>query len=94
MTVMTTEKPATEHVDFGKVQIGDVLTFLTADNGYGGSGGSVSRTGVVTGKTDKTVTLRVTAGRVTGSRSMEQNTARLLRRDWSARSPRRVSQSV
>lgn len=80
MTVMTTEKPAAEPVDFSGVQIGDTLTFLTADNGYGGTGGYVSGSGTVTSKTDKSISVHTGTGR----------NARLLRRDWSSRSVRRV----
>lgn len=80
-----------KHVDFDQVQEGDTLTFLTADNGFGGSGNFVSRTGVVFRKTGKVIDLNVGGGTPVfrnGKSRIEGATARLCRADWSRRSVR------
>jgi hypothetical protein len=82
-----------EWISFDQVQVGDELTFLTADNGFGGSGGAVSRTGTVFRKTDKVIGVRVGDSIPVfrdGKSRIEGATARLRRADWSSRSPRRI----
>lgn len=93
MTVTPTERHTTsEPVGFADVNVGDTLTFFTRDNGYGGTGNSVRREGVVTSKTAKSVTLRVV-----GENPFRENvfrngkghelgrTARIRRNDWGSR---------
>lgn len=52
-----TVSEAIEPVDFSNVREGDAVTFNRRDNGFGGSGDIVRRTGTVTKVTDKTVTV-------------------------------------
>jgi hypothetical protein len=44
-----------EPVDFSAVALGDRVRFATADNGYGGTGGTAWRTGTVTKVTAKVI---------------------------------------
>lgn len=67
-----------EHVSFDQVGVGDILSFATADNGYGGSGYVYWRTGAVTKVTAKTVRVEC------GSNSFGP-VAVLRRADWTAR---------
>jgi hypothetical protein len=53
MTATETFEPA----DFSAINLGDRVRFVTADNGYGGSGDGVWRTGTVTKVTTKTITV-------------------------------------
>lgn len=52
------------YYSFESARIGDRITFQTADNGFGGTGDFVDRTGTVTGKTDKSITVDVGGGQV------------------------------
>ncbi|WP_160051183.1 hypothetical protein [Nocardiopsis sp. FR26] len=91
-----------EPVNFEDVQIGDTLTFCNRDNGFGGSGNRINRTGVVTGKTEKTVTVKVTGhnplavgvftlnSRGHGKEVTYGATARLRASTWNDRQVRRV----
>ncbi|WP_431889413.1 hypothetical protein [Nocardiopsis alba] len=87
----TTEQPsatrAPEFVGFADVRVGDTLTFSTRDNGFGGSGGRLVRTGVVTGTTARTVTVKVT-----GYNPLAP-TARLRAADWSDRNVLRLMEA-
>jgi hypothetical protein len=83
-------------VAFDQVQVGDRLTFLTTDTGYGGSDDLIVREGVVTSKTDKTVivTTYVYVGdlnRADGKTYLENGKARLLRTSWAPRDVHRAS---
>lgn len=78
---------APEFVGFADVNIGDTLTFSTRDNGFGGSGGRVERTGAVTGTTDRTITVKVI-----GYNPLAP-TARLRAADWSDRNVRRLMEA-
>lgn len=84
-------------IGFKNVSVGDRLTFATRDNGYGGSGDMIDRTGTVTTITAKTVTVRLdnpNSVRVfEGGRSRTYGlTARLRAADWYGRSVRRISE--
>lgn len=68
-----------EGIDFTNVQIGDRIRFVTKDNGFNGVG-IYSRTGTVTGKTEKTIT-------VTCEANILGKVARIRRVDWSYREP-------
>ena len=81
-----------EPVNFADVQIGDTLTFATRDNGFGGSGGYIDRTGVVNGITDKSVTVSgVSTLRFPTWPREATGTARLRKTDWYDRCVRRVA---
>ncbi|MEK9521443.1 hypothetical protein MIU24_18915 [Streptomyces venezuelae] len=85
----TTEQaaaPVAEPVDFRDVAEGDVVTFLTANNGYGDDGHPFMRTGTVRTKTDDTVVVDCTSNRLGA-------TARLTRRAWADRSVCRIEQA-
>lgn len=99
MTTMATEKPAhTEPVGFNDVNVGDTLAFYTKDNGFGGTGNSIRREGVVTSKTDKTITLHVVGSnpfidnvwRNGKGRDLGRN-ARIRRDEWNNRVGGRVA---
>lgn len=86
--------------DFRDVTVGDTITFQTIDNGFGGSGLFRDRTGTVTAKTDKTVTVYVGGGdlvyRAKGNRGEAVRlgaTARIRRVDWHRRNPRLVEKA-
>lgn len=90
-TTPTREPPTQpgDYIPFEQVQKGMCLTFHTADNGFGGSGRTIERTGEVIKVTDKTVIV----GGVRDLRGPEHgrtstHTARLRRRDWHPRWPR------
>ncbi|WP_070015334.1 hypothetical protein [Streptomyces nanshensis] len=82
-TLKDTPRQATP-VDFDEVSLGDRITFLTAHNGFGADGAPYERAGVVSGKTEKTVTVACETNQL-------GDTARLMRRGWAGRSVRRVS---
>ncbi len=76
-------------VGFDEIEIGDLVTFSTRDNGYGGTGGMIDRTGPVIAKTTKTVTVgEVAPLRYPTWPAEPTNTARLRRADWYDRSVR------
>lgn len=84
-----------ERIDFDNVSVGDELVFATADNGFTGSGNFVDRSGIVTGKTDRTVTLRVVGNNPFADQVFRNGkarglgrTARLRRTDWGRRAVR------
>jgi hypothetical protein len=82
-------------VTFDQVREGDILSFLTADNGYGGTGDLVKRQGVVTKKTANAILVatRVYVGhlnRADGKTYLEDGKARLLRSAWAPRDVHRV----
>lgn len=86
-------------VAFDQIQIGDTVTFLTADNGYGGRDDLIKREGVVTKKTDNAVfvTTRVYVGnlnRPDGKTYLEDGKARLLRMNWAPRDVHRLDQDA
>lgn len=88
-----------EAVGFGDVSIGDRLVFATRDNGFGGGGNLIDRTGVVTSATEKTVTVKV--DNPTPVRAFERGktrthglTARLRAGDWYGRSVRRLEKAA
>ncbi|MFD4371513.1 hypothetical protein ACFWPY_07965 [Streptomyces sp. NPDC058527] len=81
-----TAEQAAEPVDFRDVAEGDVVTFLTANNGYGGDGHPFMRTGTVRTKTDDTVVVDCTSNRLGAA-------ARLTRRTWAQRSVCRIEQA-
>ncbi|APD18582.1 hypothetical protein SEA_PICARD_53 [Streptomyces phage Picard] len=78
--------PVAEPVDFRDVAEGDVVTFLTANNGYGDDGHPFMRTGTVRTKTDDTIVVDCTSNRLGA-------TARLTRRAWAERSVCRIEQA-
>lgn len=92
MTVMATEKRIPEPVDFKDLNVGDTVTFLTADNGFTGSGQFVNREGIVISKTDKSITVRVV-----GSNPLmdgwKNRSANLRQADWSRRCVRLVAKA-
>ena len=67
-----------EPVDFSNVHEGDRVQFVTANNGFGGSGDDVWRTGTVAKVTEKTV--RVVCDDV--STRVKRDVAVLRRADW------------
>ena len=76
-------------LDFAEVQVGDRVTFSTRDNGFGGTGGLIDRTGTVTTKTEKTVVVSgVDILRYAEYGHRNTNTARLRRADWRDRQVR------
>lgn len=75
-------EPVWQAADFGAFAVGDRIRFLTADNGYGGSGNYVSRTGTVTAVTARTLRVQCDNNRI-GNRAV------LRRADWHARDPQR-----
>lgn len=87
-----------EPVGFGDVGLGDRLVFATRDNGFGGTGDLIDRTGVVTSTTEKTVTveldnpapIRAFEG---GKARTYGLTARLRAADWYGRSVRRLEKA-
>ncbi|MEU0493526.1 hypothetical protein ABZ249_30230 [Nocardiopsis sp. NPDC006139] len=105
---MTADKPRIhpEPVDFNDVNIGDELEFSNRDNGFGGTGGRIDRTGIVTAKTAKTVTVETTGNnplavptftlnsRGRGKEVTYGRTARLRAADWYDRSVRRVEKAA
>ena len=80
-----TRKPG-QDLAFTDVKVGDHITFLTRDNGFGGSGGQIKRDGTVKSVTDKTVT--VEGVRMLRWSNNWTGTARLRRADWYDRSVR------
>lgn len=68
------------YVEFAAIRVGDVVSFLTTDNGFCGSGRLINRTGVVIKKTAKTVVVWVT----------RDTRARILSSSWYQRSVRRI----
>ncbi|GAA1311721.1 hypothetical protein Psi02_72410 [Planotetraspora silvatica] len=85
---------AAEAVTFDQVEVGDTLTFLTADNGYGGTGTPRRRPGVVTRKTDHVVDLNVGGGLPVFERGKGRPRgagARLRRADWSSHGVHRIA---
>ncbi|WP_060888045.1 hypothetical protein [Streptomyces caniscabiei] len=90
MTTMTENKTETfEPVTFQDVREGDRVRFVTANNGFGGDGGDLWRTGTVTKVTDKTVTVEITGHNplaedvFRGGKSRKLGrTARLRQADW------------
>jgi len=72
-------------IDFGDVRPGDTLAFLTADNGFAGSGHPIERTGTVVAVTEKTVVVSTSSMSGPGPA-----TARLRRADWYHRHVRKV----
>lgn len=96
---------STEPVDFAEVAVGDELTFTTRDNGFGGTGGSITRAGVVTACTAKSITVRITGNnpfidpvfaldsRGRGRHKTLGLTARLRAADWYDRNVRRTKQA-
>lgn len=88
-----------EPIGFGDVNIGDRLVFATRDNGFGGTGDLIDRTGVVTSATEKTVTVEL--DNPTPIRAFEGGkartyglTARLRAAHWYGRSVRRLAKAV
>jgi hypothetical protein len=89
-------------VHFDEVEVNDKITFRTRDNGFGGSGDFIERTGTVIRKTDKVVDLYVGGGiavfaldsRGRGRESVQGATARLRKAEWYDRSPRRAAKEV
>src|SRR5690625_3906652 len=84
-------------VDFDEVSVGDRLTFLTRDTGFGRSGSTVVREGEVVSVTAKSVTVRVTGPNPfletvwERDRTRERGTtARLTRATWREREPMRA----
>jgi hypothetical protein len=71
-------------VDFCDVAEGDTVLFLTTDNGYGGSGDLVKRTGTVRRKADNSVLVDCAPNRF-------GDTARLTRHAWKQRDVHRQS---
>ncbi|MER7487992.1 hypothetical protein ABTY20_19200 [Streptomyces sp. NPDC126497] len=67
-----------EPVDFSNVREGDRVQFATADNGFGGSGDPVWRTGTVVKVTEKTARVDCSVGN-------ERDIAVLRRADWHSR---------
>ncbi|TXS44933.1 hypothetical protein [Streptomyces sp. OR43] len=93
MSVMTENKTETaklpgdyEPVAFQDVHEGDTLSFSRRDNGFGGSGNIVTRTGTVTKVTDKTVT--VECGDLWGE------TGILRRANWNERDVHRITKAT
>ncbi|KUF18824.1 hypothetical protein [Streptomyces silvensis] len=74
-----------EPVDFSNVHEGDTVTFSRRDNGFGGSGDIVARTGTVTKVTDKTVTVECI--------DRWGKTGVLRRADWHYRNVRRTAKA-
>lgn len=86
---MSTDTTGTP-IDFDALNPGDRVAFATRDNGFGGSGDWIDRTGTVTGKTDKTVTVQVhdPVRQEVFERGKARTyglTARLTRRTWTDR---------
>jgi hypothetical protein len=99
--VPTKELTVTEQtwtpVDFADIAEGDTLLFTTRDNGFGGSGDFIERTGTVTKVTAKTVTVKVVGSNpfaenvFSGGKSRELGRTAVLRlADWYGRSVRRL----
>jgi hypothetical protein len=87
----------TDYYDFAQAAIGDEIRFLTRDNGFGGTGESIERTGTITAKTDVSITVYVGGGEWVfravgnhGKTSLRGATARIRRADWSGRDPRLI----
>lgn len=107
MSVMTENKPETamlpgdyEPVAFQDVHEGDTLSFSRRDNGFGGSGGILRRTGIVIKVTDKTVTVEITGHNplaedvfVGGKSRKLGRTARLRRANWHERDVHRIAKA-
>jgi hypothetical protein len=72
-----------EPADFRDFKPGDRIHFVTKDNGYGGSGDHVWRTGTVTRVTEKTITVDCDSNRL-GDRAV------LRRATFSSRAPQRA----
>lgn len=90
----TTSRTAGEPIAFADVQVGDVVTFATRDNGFGGSGDLLDRTGTVTTKTEKTVIVSgVEILRYAEYGHTNTRTARLRKADWYDRCVRLASTS-
>lgn len=78
-----------ELIDFSEVRKGDRLTFRTRDNGFGGAGGFIDRTGTVRTVTAKSVVVEgVPALRFPTWPAESSGTALLRRADWYDRQPR------
>jgi hypothetical protein len=79
-------------IAFVDVRLGDTVTFATRDNGFGGSGDFIHRTGTVQTITDKSVIVGgVRALRSPTWPAESSGTARLRRADWYDRSVRLVA---
>lgn len=76
-------------IGFDDVQVGDLVTFSTRDNGFGGTGALLDRTGPVIAKTAKTATVgEVAPLRYPTWPAEPTYTARLRAADWYDRSVR------
>lgn len=76
-------KTVTEWIDFADVQVGDTLRFLTANNGFGGDGRSLSCTAKV---------IKITAKTVVMDSGLRGKTAVLRASDWYGRDPHKVAE--
>lgn len=76
-------KTVTERINFVDVQMGDTLRFLTANNGFGGDGRSLSCTAKV---------IKITAKTVVMDSGLRGKTAVLRASDWYGRDPHKVTE--
>lgn len=84
---MNTDKDTAEEFEaasFADFKVGDRIHFVTKDNGYGGSGDCVWRTGTVARVTEKTITVDCDS-------NWYGNRAVIRRSDWSGRCPMRTA---
>jgi hypothetical protein len=79
----TASEPVWQAAQFDAFAVGDRIRFQTIDNGYGGSGDFVSRTGTVTAVTASTL-------RVECDWNWFGNRAVLRRSDWYRRDPHKA----
>lgn len=77
----------TDCVDFANLNLGDRVSFLTANNGFGEAGTPFERIGTVLTKTDATIVIACESNLI-------GDTARLTRRAWSERSVRRIEKAA
>lgn len=80
---VSTSEPVWEAASFGDFAVGDRIRFQTIDNGFGGSGDFVSRTGTVTAVTARTL-------KVQCDWNWFGNRAVLRRAGWYGRDPQRA----
>lgn len=80
---MSADSKVGQVIHFDDVEVGDLVTFSTRDNGFDGTGGVIDRTGPVVAKTAKTVTVGDVAPLRYPTWPAEPTyTARLRRADW------------
>lgn len=77
-------EPTWHAAQFDDLAVGDRVRFQTIDNGFGGSGDFILRTGTVTAVTARTLAVKCDPHRFGGDR------ARLTRAGWYGRSPQRA----